>query len=161
MDARSTIAIGALIFCIGLGVTVATFSAAQGGGTYVVAYGAIIAGAFQIVRGISLLGDEKAEAEVEVAVPAKFVEGAITEDDYPAAALRGDAEGRVTVGYFVDEQGSVTYPSIVQSSGHSALDQATVRILSDRFVFSPALNALGNPIAQYQETSVNWRLPLD
>lgn len=43
---------GALWFVGGLIVTLATYSSAsEGGGRYVVAYGAIIAGAFQFVRG--------------------------------------------------------------------------------------------------------------
>jgi hypothetical protein len=43
---------GALWFVGGLIVTIATYSSAsEGGGRYIVAYGAIIAGAFQFVRG--------------------------------------------------------------------------------------------------------------
>lgn len=44
-------AMGALWFIGGLLVTLATYSSAQGGGTYVIAYGAIIAGAIQFLIG--------------------------------------------------------------------------------------------------------------
>ncbi len=45
--------IGAVICIIGTVITVATLSAARsGGGTYVVAYGAILFGAFQFLRGL-------------------------------------------------------------------------------------------------------------
>ncbi len=42
---------GALWAIGGTVVTVATYSAAEGGGTYVVAYGAIILGAVQFIKG--------------------------------------------------------------------------------------------------------------
>lgn len=48
---------GALWFFGGIIVTVATFSAASNGGTYVVAWGAIIFGAIQFFRGVSKAGN--------------------------------------------------------------------------------------------------------
>jgi hypothetical protein len=52
---RSNMLYGALWFIGGLLVTLATFSFAQGsgGGTYVVAWGAMIGGAIQFFRGVS------------------------------------------------------------------------------------------------------------
>jgi len=47
------LAIGAVVMLIGLGVTAATYSAAEGGGTYVIAYGAILFGFIEIIRGFS------------------------------------------------------------------------------------------------------------
>lgn len=44
--------IGAGVCLLGIVITVATFSAARGGGTYVVAWGAIIFGAIQFFRGL-------------------------------------------------------------------------------------------------------------
>lgn len=44
--------VGGLWLAGGILVTVLTFSAASGGGTYVIAYGAIIAGLVQFVRGM-------------------------------------------------------------------------------------------------------------
>jgi hypothetical protein len=48
---------GAVICVIGLAITIYSYSAAEagGGGRYVIAYGAIIAGAIQFVRGLSQL----------------------------------------------------------------------------------------------------------
>lgn len=43
--------IGGLIFSVGLVVTIISYAGAQGGGTYIVAYGAIIFGAIQFARG--------------------------------------------------------------------------------------------------------------
>lgn len=43
---------GGIIFLIGAAVTLATYSAAQGGGTYVVAWGAILFGGFDFLAGL-------------------------------------------------------------------------------------------------------------
>jgi len=51
--ANGQIAVGALILVIGIGITAATYSAAsQSGGTYTIAYGAILVGVIKIVRGL-------------------------------------------------------------------------------------------------------------
>jgi TonB family protein len=159
MDARGNIIIGALILLVGLGVTILTFSAAQGGGRYVVAYGAIAVGAFQMIRGFTQLGDEKEEAESEIAVAAQVTGGAFHAGDYPETALRDGAEGRVNVRFIVDEQGRVTDPVVIESSGNQDLDDATVEVLTSRYTYAPARNGLGVPIAQYDEKAVTWRLP--
>ena len=49
-------AIGAVICIIGIAVTVGTYSAASGGGTYVVAWGAIIFGGWRFLRGLMFMG---------------------------------------------------------------------------------------------------------
>ena len=46
---------GGVICLIGLVVTVGSYSAASGGGTYVVAWGAILFGALQMIQGLSQL----------------------------------------------------------------------------------------------------------
>jgi hypothetical protein len=48
------IVIGALLFVVGLVITVATYSSASsGGGTYFVAYGPMIVGVIWVIRGIA------------------------------------------------------------------------------------------------------------
>jgi hypothetical protein len=52
------IMIGAVVFVIGLVITVATYSSASSspaGGTYVVAYGPMILGVVYVIRGISVI----------------------------------------------------------------------------------------------------------
>jgi hypothetical protein len=51
---RRRMAVGALVFFIGLIVTVATFAAAAGGGTYIVAWGAMLYGVIEFLRGASM-----------------------------------------------------------------------------------------------------------
>lgn len=50
------IIVGGLFFVIGIGVTAFTYFLAEGGGAYVVAWGAILFGFIQMVRGIANLG---------------------------------------------------------------------------------------------------------
>lgn len=50
------IAIGAVVFVIGLGITIAAYGSASSspsGGTYVVAYGPMILGVVYVIRGIA------------------------------------------------------------------------------------------------------------
>ena len=54
-DARNQMIIGGLIFFVGLAITIGTYSAASDGGSYVVAWGAIIFGAIRFFRGMSNL----------------------------------------------------------------------------------------------------------
>jgi hypothetical protein len=53
---RNNMLVGAAVFVIGLVVTLGTMAAAQGGGTIVIAWGAIIFGAAQFVRGMAQAG---------------------------------------------------------------------------------------------------------
>jgi hypothetical protein len=53
---RSNMLIGGAVFVIGLVVTLGTLAAAQGGGRYVIAYGAVIWGAAQFIRGMAQAG---------------------------------------------------------------------------------------------------------
>jgi len=46
--------------------------------------------------------------------------------EYPSAAQKRQIEGRVVVGFTIDPDGRVTSAEIVQSSRHSALDQAAL-----------------------------------
>jgi len=51
--AKRTMIIGGLVFVVGSIVTISTYTSASGGGTYVIAWGAIIFGAIQFFRGLS------------------------------------------------------------------------------------------------------------
>jgi hypothetical protein len=51
-DGMKQMVIGGLICIVGIVVTVGSFNAARAGGSYVVAYGAIIWGGFQFLRGL-------------------------------------------------------------------------------------------------------------
>ena len=82
-------------------------------------------------------------------------------DDYPAAALRGNDQGTTGFSLTIGPNGRVTDCSVTASSGSSALDQATCRILRSRARYTPARDASGNPTSGRDSGRVTWRLPAD
>lgn len=82
-----------------------------------------------------------------------------SDDDYPAEALRNREQGTTGVGLTVSASGRVTACRIVQSSGSTALDQATCRILPRQLRFKPARDASGKRIEGEFITRMNWKLP--
>jgi len=71
----------------------------------------------------------------------------VTNDDYPASALRNEEEGSVGISFNVNARGRVEGCSVTAGSGSRALDDATCRLVTSRGRYSPALDAAGNPIA--------------
>ncbi|MCW4463311.1 energy transducer TonB [Sphingomonas sp. BT-65] len=70
----------------------------------------------------------------------------VTNDDYPPSALRAGEQGSVGISFAVNAQGRIEGCSVTSSSGSSALDQATCRLVERRGRYSPALDAAGNPV---------------
>ena len=64
MDPRKKIIFGFILFVVGLAITIGTKDAAEanGGGTYVIAYGPMIFGALHVIRGVFALAAEKPKA---------------------------------------------------------------------------------------------------
>lgn len=82
-----------------------------------------------------------------------------TADDYPAAALRGNQQGRTGFSIDIGPDGRVTNCRVTESSGAAALDQATCRIIRSRARYTPARTARGVAVAGRDAGSVTWRLP--
>lgn len=82
-------------------------------------------------------------------------------DDYPAAALRSEAEGTTRFSLTIGTNGRVTGCSVTGSSGNSSLDSATCRILQSRARYTPARDQNGNPTTGQDRGSVTWRLPAE
>ncbi|MBW6524930.1 TonB family protein [Sphingomonas sp. RHCKR47] len=83
----------------------------------------------------------------------------ITTEDYPAAALRAEDEGVVSLTVQVGSDGRVTGCSVTASSGSATLDNATCRLYQRRARFEPARNDAGNAIATSYDDRVRWQLP--
>jgi protein TonB len=83
----------------------------------------------------------------------------LSDDDYPAAALRAEEEGRVGYRLAIGPDGRVSACTIVQSSGSAALDAATCRIMRARARFAPARDPAGNPVADSRAGRIAWVLP--
>lgn len=98
-------------------------------------------------------GTEQAQ-EVKGDVRAVF-----SADDYPASAQANGEEGTAQAQLTVDESGRVSGCTIVRSSGHRSLDEATCAILTRRARFTPARDADGRAVpSTYVTPPVSWRL---
>ena len=85
----------------------------------------------------------------------------ITEDDYPAAALRNEEQGAVTVRLAIARDGRVSACTIVGSSGSVILDAATCRLFTARARFTPARDRRGRTATDQKVTRIVWRIPDD
>ena len=81
-------------------------------------------------------------------------------DNYPAAALRAEAEGRVAARLTIGTNGKVSSCSVTSSSGNSDLDNATCRG-AQRISYSAARDDNGTPIESTVNIAVRWQLPRD
>lgn len=82
----------------------------------------------------------------------------VSQEDYPASAQSRGEQGRVTFGLDIGPDGRVTACNILGSSGSSALDNATCRIMRSRARFTPARDAGGDPVADAGRGSLSWSL---
>jgi len=83
----------------------------------------------------------------------------LSNDDYPAEALRNNWQGTVQVKLRIGTDGRVRACRIVRSSGHDSLDLATCRIMLMRARFSPARDSNGNAVEDdFVSPPISWRL---
>ncbi|WP_288409441.1 energy transducer TonB [uncultured Sphingomonas sp.] len=85
----------------------------------------------------------------------------VTNDDFPAEALRKDEKGIVKFALSVNPAGRPTGCRIVETSGSALLDQTTCRVMVLRGVFKPATDKHGRPVTGEWEQRVNWQPPSD
>lgn len=81
----------------------------------------------------------------------------VTARDYPAISIRLRETGLVVVNVCVEADGSVSDVNIVESSGHERLDDATIRMVGNRFRYNPATQG-GQPIRHCANQPVRWAL---
>lgn len=80
-------------------------------------------------------------------------------EDYPLQSVANAEAGTVGVVLKVGPDGRVSDCIITQSSGFSALDWQTCRLLWMRASFDPARNGLGRPIESAWRQRIRWELP--
>jgi TonB family protein len=153
---------GGAVFGLGLVVTIGSM-AFDGGGGFVLAYGAIIGGAAQFLIGAAQASREEDGGETGplAAHPPRLVSGPVDEYDYPPAAADAGEEGSATAGFVIGADGRVRDVQLVRSSGSASLDEATCRLIAERFLYEAAKDRNMNPVAVRHEQKVTWRLPLD
>jgi TonB family protein len=85
----------------------------------------------------------------------------LSNDDYPATALRAEEQGVTSYALDVGADGRVARCTILGSSGSAALDAATCRIMTSRARFVPARNLAGEPVPDRITARITWTLPDD
>jgi TonB family protein len=85
-------------------------------------------------------------------------DGWIRAEDYPRAALRRGAEGRVQTEHEVTEAGRINDCRILASSGHDDLDRATCNLLEDRARFLPGRNGNGDAVPFRYVMTMVWKI---
>jgi len=83
----------------------------------------------------------------------------VTDDDYPASALRAEQAGTVRFRLDVDASGKVTNCTVTGSSGTSVLDTTACNLLKRRARFNPAEDEGGNKIPAPYNGSFTWKIP--
>jgi TonB family protein len=84
--------------------------------------------------------------------------GSISNQDYPAAAIRAGEQGIVEIRLTVGPNGRVSGCTVVASSGSSILDSTTCQLITRRFRYQPATRN-GAPTLSDVTRRVIWRLP--
>lgn len=83
----------------------------------------------------------------------------ISDDDYPASAIRNEEQGTVAFAVDVTPQGAVAGCRVEKSSGSEALDGTTCRIITERARFKPARDSRNRAVADVFKGRIMWRLP--
>ncbi|HEX6377135.1 MAG TPA: TonB family protein [Allosphingosinicella sp.] len=83
----------------------------------------------------------------------------VSDEDYPSSAARNEEQGTTRFRLGVGPNGRVTECSVIRSSGSSALDSATCRLMKQRAKFIPARNSAGEPTSDSVTSAIRWVLP--
>lgn len=101
-------------------------------------------------------------AEVKTVKPARAranLASYVSDEDYPSSAVRNEEQGTTRFRLGVGPNGQVTDCSVIGSSGSSALDSATCRLMKQRAKFTPARNSAGEPTSDSVASAIRWVLP--
>jgi protein TonB len=92
-----------------------------------------------------------------VAVHARQTKGSLSRSDYPAELRKAGIGGAVSILVTIGPSGLVDACSVVRGSGVPQLDAMTCRLVQERYRFTPARNAAGNPTTDWvRETHIWW-----
>ena len=110
--------------------------------------------ALSLAAAASPVAAEGVPSRSKVNLPALISVG-----DYPPSALSARQEGTVGFALDVAPDGRVTDCTVESSSGASALDLATCRIMVSRARFEPARDDAGRATADRFHGRIRWILP--
>lgn len=85
----------------------------------------------------------------------------VSDEDYPSNAARNEEQGTTRFRLAVGPDGKVKECAVTGSSGSSALDSTTCRLMKQRARFTPAKNNRGEPTSDTVSNAIRWVLPAD
>lgn len=83
----------------------------------------------------------------------------VSDADYPSTAIRNEEQGITRFLLTVGADGRVTDCAVTGSSGSSALDATTCRLMRSRARFTPARDSEGRPTGDTVANAIRWVLP--
>ena len=83
----------------------------------------------------------------------------VNTEDYPAIALQQERIGTTSFRVQVNRSGPVAACEVTVSSGHSDLDAATCKYVTERAMFSPARDKNGRMTSDAYANRVRWQIP--
>ncbi|MEO7178350.1 MAG: TonB family protein [Allosphingosinicella sp.] len=85
----------------------------------------------------------------------------VSDEDYPSNAVRNEEQGTTRFRLAVGPDGRVKECSVTGSSGSSALDSTTCKLMRQRARFTPARNNRNEPTGDTVASAIRWVLPSD
>ena len=85
----------------------------------------------------------------------------VSDADYPASAIRSEEQGTTRFRLTVGPDGRVKDCTVTSSSGSSALDAATCRIMRNRARFTAARDTSGQATSDTVASAIRWVHPTD
>jgi periplasmic protein TonB len=85
----------------------------------------------------------------------------VSDEDYPTTAARNEEQGTTRFRLAVGPDGRVKDCTVTASSGSSALDSTTCRLMRQRAKFQPATGSDGKPTSDTFASAIRWVLPRD
>lgn len=85
----------------------------------------------------------------------------VSDEDYPSNAVRNEEQGTTRFRLAVGPDGKVKDCTVTSSSGSSALDATTCKLMRQRAKFTPATGSDGKPTSDTVASAIRWVLPTD
>ncbi len=85
----------------------------------------------------------------------------VSDEDYPTTAVRNEEQGTTRFRLAVGPDGRVRECTVTSSSGSSALDATTCKLMRQRAKFTPAKNDRGEATGDTVTSAIRWVLPTD
>jgi protein TonB len=108
--------------------------------------------------------DPPATPEVKTVKPARAranLASYVSDEDYPSNAVRNEEQGTTRFRLSVGPDGRVTECTVTGSSGSSALDATTCKLMKQRAKFTPARDNHGGTTSDTVASAIRWVLPTE